>query len=163
MTGLAGITALQDACTTFLSEIIATFAALTPAVGLPARQLVTVAQPAGDTEQLAVFVGRVYPGQPGQEESRPQPCGGPLVAEIIAELWRCHPTSEGVALTTAAEETAAAAARHADLLLLIEAADATARTLDLDGEAVTGGGAIIAPGGALAGTRALLAIPVPRG
>lgn len=151
---------LQTACTALLAATVATYAA--HSATLPGRQLVTVEQPAGDGELLAVYVARVYPGLPGRELSVPQPCGGPVVAEIAVELWRCHPTSEGQALTATADETAAAAARHRDVLLLINAADLAADVLDLDGEALTGGAVILGPMGALAGVRALLVVPLGR-
>lgn len=151
---------LQTACEALLAATVTTYAAYTDT--LPARQLVTVAQPAGDAELLAVFVARVYPGTPGQETQLPQQCGGPVSAEIAVELWRCHPQSEGEALTTTEEETAAAAARHRDVLLLINAADLAVSNLDLEGEALTGAATVVGPRGALAGVRTILVVPLGR-
>lgn len=154
------LTALQDTCEALLAATVTTYAGYDAT--LPGKQMVTVAQPAGDGEELAVFVARVYPGLPGREASVPQPCGGPVAAEIAVELWRCHPTNDGKAVPSASQETAAAAALHADMLLLINAADLAAETLDLNGEALTGGATILGPRGAMAGVRALLVVPIPR-
>lgn len=151
---------LQAACAQLLTATGTTFAAHT--VALPARQLVSVAQPAGDGEELAVYVARCYPGLPGREATQPQPCGGPVSAEVAVELWRCHPTNEGTAIPAAAALTDAAATFHQDLLLLISSADLAAEQLDLDGEALTGGATILGPRGAMAGVRALLVIPLAR-
>lgn len=157
---MTALDALQAACTGLLTATETTYASY--AVDLPSRRAVTVAQPAGDSELVAVYVARVYPGMPGREAVQPQPCGGPVVAEIAVELWRCHPTSEGQALTTVAQETAAAAVLHADVLALINAADLAVLNLDLEGEALTGGASILGPRGALAGVRALMVIPIGR-
>lgn len=161
MTALAsGLSALQDACGALLAQGIATFDAHD--VDLPTRQIVTVDRPAGDDELLAAYVGRIYPGLPGAETGRPQPCGGPITAELILELWRCHPVPAQGTMTTATQETDAAAGRHQDLLLLIAACEAAAGVLDLDGEALVGSAIILSPRGGHAGLRALLVIPVPR-
>jgi hypothetical protein len=151
---------LQEACVALLTATVTTYAAY--AVTLPGRQMVTANPPAGDGEELAVYVARVYPGAPGREASVPQLCSGPVAAEIAVELWRCHPTSEGESLTTTDEETAAAARLHQDVMLLINSADLAAETLDLNGEALTGGATLLGPRGAMAGVRAVLVIPVPR-
>lgn len=151
---------LQTACEALLAATVTTYASY--GVPLPSRRMVTVNRPAGDSEEVAAWVARLYPGVPGREEVRPQPCGGPVTAEIGIELWRCHPTAEGNAPTTTTEETAAAATIHQDLLLLINAADLAAHTLGLDGEALTGGAVLLGPNGAQSGARALLAIPVAR-
>jgi hypothetical protein len=143
-----------------LTSAVAVFASFE--VDLPERQLVTVDRPAGDDEQLAAYVARVYAGIPGAEASRPQQCGGPVAAELVLEMWRCHPVPADGTMTTAAEETAVAAVRHADLLLMIAACEAAAAELDLDGEALVGSAQILSPRGGHSGLRALLVIPVPR-
>lgn len=156
----APLDGLQAACAQLLTATVTTFAAFT--VALPGRQMVTVAPPAGDGEELAVYVARVYPGLPGREAGVPQPCGGPVSAELAVELWRCHPANKGTAAPTPAALTAAAATFHRDLLTLINSADLAAVQLGLDGEALTGGAAILGPRGAMAGVRALLVIPLGR-
>lgn len=157
---LSGPTGLQDACQVLRDSAVEVFAAFD--VDLPERQLVTIDRPAGDDEQLAAYVGRIYPGQPGVEAGRPQPCGGPIAAELILELWRCHPVPADGQMTTAEQETAIAAVRHVDLLLMITACEAAAAELDLDGEALVGNALILTPAGGHSGLRALLVIPVPR-
>jgi hypothetical protein len=151
---------LQAACTALLNSTGAIYAAYE--MSLPARQLISVAQPAGDGEELAVYVARCYPGLPGREATQPQPCGGPVSAEIAVELWRCHPANNGTAIPSADALTAAAAMLHEDMLLLINSADLAAETLDLNGEALTGAATILGPRGAMAGVRALLVIPLAR-
>lgn len=157
---LSGPTGLQDACGVLLDSAVTLFAGLD--VPLPERRIVTVERPAGDAELLAAYVSRVYPGLPGAEAGRPQPCGGPIAAELVLELWRCHPVPDEGTMTTAEQETAIAAVRHVDLLLMIAACEAAAEEMDLNGEALVGSGMILTPQGGHAGLRALLVIPVPR-
>lgn len=156
---LRGLTALQDACTVLRDSAVAVFG--TYEVDLPDRRIVTVERPAGDTEQLAVYVARIYPGVPGAEAGRPVRCGGPVVGEVVLELWRCHPVPED-GMTTAEQEIAIAAKRHGDMLLMIASCDAAVSQLELDGEALVGSGQILIPGGGMAGLRALMTIPIPR-
>lgn len=157
---LSGPTGLQDACQVLLDQGVAVFAAFD--IDLPERRIVTIDRPAGDDEQLAAYVSRIYPGLPGAEAGRPQPCGGPIAAELVLELWRCHPVPDEGQMTTAAQETDIAAVRHVDLLLMIAACEAAAEEMDLNGEALIGNAQILTPAGGHAGLRALLVIPVPR-